>query len=71
MALHSEFTASTQWIMGSTLNTAVTDLHWCCELTEREKTEYGEWQRSEHSITECGSSVDGMKHASGNGSEMI
>ena len=54
-----------------TSNTAVTDLHWCLELAERKKTEYGEWQRSEPSITECGSSVDGMKHASGNGSEMI
>ena len=55
MALHSEFMASTQWVMGSALNTAVTDLHWCLELAEREKPEYGEWQqRSEHNITECG-----------------
>ena len=41
--------------MGSTLNMAVTDPTGNLELAERrKKTEYGEWQRSEHSITECG-----------------
>lgn len=71
MALHSEFTALSTEDYGFNFECSRNRPLLVFRISGEGKTEYGEWQRSEHGITECGNSVYGMKHASGNGSEMI